>query len=750
MTDVDGHGETSSTRGRVLAEAVRAYEAAAPGGAGVDDRAAEAAGRAVGGDFERRLVARAAALPAAGKLSQALDRVTRAGKWAVVVGVVLMAVAGAGAARGAMAVSVDGGASGGGGISGGGGQTVNVFWALGALLGVQTLLLLGWLVAMVGWPGGAGQGSLGAAVLGAGRWLASRVDRSAEQLAAMEAVTGTLMRSGAGRWVFGLVSHALWAGFNVGCLVMLLVLLSVRHYTFAWETTILSPEAYVQLTQWLAALPGVLGLPAPTVEQVVATQAVAEAEALNEARWAWAGLLAGSLVCYGLAPRALLAVGCALAAWRAQRRWRLDVTLPGYGRLRERLMPTTRALGVVEGADVEGETEEALSQERRGEGRPVGPAAIVAVEVRSHEGVWPPVVDDVQWRDLGFVDDREGRRRVIEALEASEVEPAVLVVVCELAATPDRGTERYLGELRRTVTRSPLLLLTGGQALRERGDTEAIGRRLSQWRTLAERVGIDGDAVLDLDLDHATDASLRQLAQRLPRDQDTTTPPAAGHTRHLEAAFDRIVTHARQWQGPPDPPARSKLHREIAALYRSDGGGDAKALTKLLDVPTDFRGDWQSKVRNSASRVVDMLPPSLRLRPRWLAAGAASGALGCVAAATLLSPLAIAALPTWTAIGAAIAAAAQPRGGHTVSDVPQDADEALHSDDYTEAVDAAALFAMLLQLQGLGEATISRVLDRVLTDVDDTRRLTDADAVRRWLDELRHRFDVAFAEEVRA
>ncbi len=75
-------------------------------------------------------------------------------------------------------------------------------------------------------------------------------------------------------------------------------------------------------------------------------------------------------------------------------------------------------------------------------------------------------------------------------------------------------------------------------------------------------------------------------------------------------------------------------------------------------------------------------------------------------------------------------------------------DEATNGGDAGDAVRAAALFALLLELQGRGEAEISRVLDRALPPDDDpgTIRPGDAAACERWLGELRHRLDLALAE----
>ncbi|MHC4130287.1 MAG: hypothetical protein ACYSUA_19420, partial [Planctomycetota bacterium] len=128
---------------------------------------------------------------------------------------------------------------------------------------------------------------------------------------------------------------------------------------------------------------------------------------------------------------------------------------------------------------------------------------------------------------------------------------------------------------------------------------------------------------------------------------------------------------------------------------------------------------------------------------RWIAAGAAAGALGCVAAAAFAAPAVIGALPVWSALGAAVAAVI--RATKTVTKAPDTADEPIPS-GRGDAVRAAALFALLLELQGREEAAITRILDATVGD-DEPPEMETTAAARGWLDGLRHRLDLALAGE---
>jgi hypothetical protein len=109
----------------------------------------------------------------------------------------------------------------------------------------------------------------------------------------------------------------------------------------------------------------------------------------------------------------------------------------------------------------------------------------------------------------------------------------------------------------------------------------------------------------------------------------------------------------------------------------------------------------------------------------------------------LLSPAAIGALPMWSGIGAAITGVVRTTMRDRSSEARTGEDI---EGDWAWAIRAATLFAVLLELQGRDEAEISRVLDATLPD-DDELIASSTAHVRRWLDDVRHRFDVALTAE---
>src|SRR5690606_29965587 len=103
------------------------------------------------------------------------------------------------------------------------------------------------------------QGGLGQLWLGLTRKLA----RGPDAALAPRALAGLLGRSGALRWGLSAISHLLWLTALSSALASLLALLSARRYVFNWETTLLSPDAFVSLTQSLGWLPTQLGFSMP-------------------------------------------------------------------------------------------------------------------------------------------------------------------------------------------------------------------------------------------------------------------------------------------------------------------------------------------------------------------------------------------------------------------------------------------------------------------------------------------------------
>lgn len=692
---------------RLLAEAVRIHEAGQP----VPDGAAEAAARRGGGDLERRILVRAQALDGRLGLSQALAHMRGAFALAAAALSVCAALAGVATAQAAM--------------DPGGDNVVNFFVVLFAALGPATAALALWFVsALLRRTRAAGLLGRIAADLAGRLVLATR--RDAAHVAALRAVGGAMAGGPYGRWTLGAITHAAWLAFLGALLAMLLFLLSTRSYVFVWETTILSDDVYVPLTRWLSAVPALIGFPAPSPEEIRASQWTGAGAQAAIARDAWAGLLVGCIAVYGIAPRLVLVGLCAVLRMRAARRFRLDTARPGYARLAPRLMPAAESTGFADRDDgaLPRRPHPGPAAAERIEPDPLGPVALLGLEIDAPRSGWPVAIPGARTLDLGCAQGRRDVGRAIEALRRAEPRPRLLVLVGALTTTPDRGILAQIDMLTAASAIPLRLLLTGGQRLRDRSSAENAELRIADWRALAKEAGIEDDAVLELDLDHLTD---RSRARLVALTGGAAAPDPA--TDRLERAFALIRTESARWSATPDLVTQAELHRAIARLYEGAGG-----RVRLFDPGELAATDLVERVKAGSERLIGVLPGRLALDPRWLTAGGLAGALGCFAVATLAAPAALAGLPLWAGLGAAVAAALRHAGGGREAAPETRADLA-------EAVKAAALFALVLEAQGRDEAAITRLIDAAVGDEDAA--LHSGPEIAAWLERVLRRYRAA-------
>ena len=407
-----------------LTEAIRLREEQA---GPLEDLEANRRARQHAGDLPGRIVQRATCLAERDGLVNALRHWKQGARLALLALLLFAVVSGAGLGFAAL---------------GSGLPAVNVFWAVGSLLGVNLLLLLGWVLGLL---------SAGSHAAGLGRlwlWLSEKLARDAQAVHLGPALVLLLQRRKLNRWALGTLVHGLWLVALLSALVILLLLLATRRYGFVWETTILGADTFVQLTQALGNLPAWLGFSVPDETMIRASgDALTSPEG---ARQAWAGWLVGVLLVYGVLPRLLLA-GLCFWRWRSgSQRLSLDLKLPGYSQLRERLMPSSERLGV---SDPEPSVMPSVQ---------AGPAAdtsngalLVAIELDS-DRPWPPKLPATV-KDAGVLDSRESRNRLLDQL--SRYSPTRLAIAIDPRRSPDRGSLALVAELARCAAHTRVWLL---------------------------------------------------------------------------------------------------------------------------------------------------------------------------------------------------------------------------------------------------------------------------------------------------
>ncbi|MBK5526953.1 DUF2868 domain-containing protein [Pseudomonas sp. TH06] len=405
----------------------------------LDDLEANRLARTAGGDLPSRIQRRALWLAERDGLTTALKHWLQGARLALMVLMIFAVLSGAGLAFAAL------------------GQTpVNVFWALGSLLGLNLILLLSWALGLIF------AGEHGATLGRLWLWLSEKFARDAKAAQLAPALLLMLQRQKLNRWALGALVNGLWLLAMLSALILLLTLMATRRYGFVWETTILSADTFIHVTQALGYLPSLLGFNVPTVEMIRASGD--GALDIESARQAWATWLVGVLVVYGVTPRLLLALFC-LWRWNAgQAALRLDLNLPGYAQLRERLMPTSERLGVNDPEPAQMHRVESGVGELASEG-----ALLVAIEL-DEQRPWPPALPK-NVSNAGILDSRESRHKLLEQL--SRFPPARLAIACDPRRSPDRGSLALIAELARSSSETRVWLLQAppGEAL----DAERLG-----------------------------------------------------------------------------------------------------------------------------------------------------------------------------------------------------------------------------------------------------------------------------------
>ncbi|MCP4329920.1 MAG: DUF2868 domain-containing protein [Alphaproteobacteria bacterium] len=497
-------GENSSAdrerfEGRIIAEAVRVLEGSQ--GHAFDDAAAEAEAKALAGDLEDKIILRARRLGPASQLVDTLNRIRIATKIATVIGALIALAAGAATARAALSAES--------------GAPVNFHWAVLALLGVETVTLVLWLIMASLSSRATASFSLGGAISAVGRRMAGWLHRDAASVAMIRAVAAIMSQGAIARWTLGIVTHALWLSFVAGALAMTLLILSAKQVTFAWQTTILSEATYIPVTEALAVLPRAAGFVTPTAEQIHDSRWTGAESPATNASGAWAGLLVGALVVYGLAPRVLLLLVCLFARVRAATRFRLDLRHPEYARLEERLMPSVRHGGIVD-QDQALFDHTAVSPAEIQTIEFSGAIAVVGLELERSGTDEARAVPGDAWHDLGNVDNREDAEKALSAV--TELAPGLVLVAASSLTTPDRGVAAFLANVGRAVTGPLAILLSDGGRLRSRYGSSDADERLEDWRRLAQRTGIPGAWVIEYELSAPSKDDRARLARLLGTD----------------------------------------------------------------------------------------------------------------------------------------------------------------------------------------------------------------------------------------
>jgi hypothetical protein len=393
----------------------------------------------------RQIAARANFLGETTGVSLALGRV-QSGLWIALIGLLVIAVlVGGSAALAALGAGL---------------QSVNVVSALVVLLGVNLFSLVVWLVTLI-----VGMSSGGWLAQG-WQWLVRKLATGPQVGLAGQAWWSLWQQAGGLRWVLSSVTHASWLVASLAMLAVLYFTLSMRHFSFAWETTLLSADSFVALTQFVGAVPQWFGFAIPDSETVRASGHLSRNSA--QAQVLWASWLTGALVCYGVMPRALLLLGSLALVARAWPRTQPQLHSPYYLVLAAKMRPAA--------LPPEGLVPPQITPRYPPADKGANSATYAVMTGIELEGEWPPLGLGSAIVHTVMIDSRGTRNMALG--QVAQLNPRRLVIACDARHTPDRGTLHLIVELSSYASKTLVWLQPAGGV----DGPDAAEGRISVWK----------------------------------------------------------------------------------------------------------------------------------------------------------------------------------------------------------------------------------------------------------------------------
>lgn len=389
-----------------LAETIRLIEQQS--GSFADSDANRKAKVAVG-NAESRIIVRAHELAKQNGLLQAQSSWLQATKLAFIILFLLAILLGAGVGFAALSQ-----------------EPVNIFWALISLLGVHSITLLIWLFSFFI------SNESGSVLIQLWIWLTQKLAKkqTIQQIfPALLSLYGNKIR-----WGIGFIVNLLWTVILCAALIVLLMLFSTKHYSFVWQTTLLDTDTFIFLTQTLGKLPAIFGFAIPDIDTI--RQSGELALSAGEARSAWAVWLIGVFIVYGVCVRLLLMVICGWLWYYGQARVKLNLSLPDYQALSERLQPFSDSIGIVD-SDHQVYVQSGTSTTDENSYNTAG--VLVAIDIDSH---WLPP-QEISF--MGFLNSRQQRKSILDQLQQYPVHKMLIAIDSDRA--PDRGLINLVMEL---------------------------------------------------------------------------------------------------------------------------------------------------------------------------------------------------------------------------------------------------------------------------------------------------------------
>ena len=178
---------------------------------------------------------------------------------------------------------------------------VNIFWLFIILLGFHALNVAVWCVTMMATMNQRSESK--GFLLGLLIFLNKKISKHSHL---EEDITAAYLHwqcpAHSNKWLISSISHGAWGCYLLAGWIMTLLLLLTNQVNFVWETTLLSDQAFIQLTQTLNVIPQWFGLSLPNQLDILASRVDLISQNAST-RQHWANFLLASIMIYGVLPR---------------------------------------------------------------------------------------------------------------------------------------------------------------------------------------------------------------------------------------------------------------------------------------------------------------------------------------------------------------------------------------------------------------------------------------------------------------
>ncbi|MAD18914.1 MAG: hypothetical protein CMJ52_01655 [Planctomycetaceae bacterium] len=524
---------------------------------------------------------------------------------------------------------------------------------------------------------------------------------------------GEMLAVGSGRSLAAAGTGVLWTTYAAFAILAIWFATARVAFGFGWESSWLPPEVGEAVVRITATPIGFI-VDGAELEPVAAPPtAPADDPAALLARRTWITFLTVGITAYLLIPMLAWTILNAAIGHRRATRWRPPETTA----------TTVRRNPVPQAPPP---TVESANVERR------GCTHLVRVERPADAAPIPAPLAGLD--DLG--DDDASHHDVVEGDAGRR--PARMAILAWAPATPDRGIRRRLAGLATRSSNPPLLVLDGGDRLRDAESQASAAIRLEDWRRLAGELGIE---LLECDLGKLTTRSsvlLERAIAGASSGSDAEQPRTTSlEIADLDGAFAIIGRNLEGTTPLPADEAVARCMTDIAAELGSGLGDVVHWHERLAGLTTLDSASVPERLEALREIGLGGIPATLRSKAAWIGVGGMLGVAACAAAA-VVAPAALLAMPAWAGTGAGIAglvSLARPDADPVESPKNTDTPDGT---DLGTAILALAAAAVLWWSQGGDESRTATLLETLAPDKGPPR-LADADDARRWLAAARGR-----------